>query len=284
MVVLDKIVVTRNYLEEVRNSGKTVGFVPTMGALHQGHLDLVRRSCKENDITGCSIFVNPIQFNNQEDLSKYPRTLPEDIRMLEEAGCNLVFVPSVEEMYPEPVEEKYNFGELEKVMEGAHRPGHFNGVAVVVKKLLDIFRPHRAYFGEKDFQQLRVIQSLVKMKEIPVEIVPCPTVREADGLAMSSRNRRLSADERAVAPEIYRTLQHARELAKKMPVAEVLSICEKNLAEKGFRVDYFEIADIETLQPLKDWEDSPGGIACVAAFLGPVRLIDNMILFPIFAG
>jgi pantoate--beta-alanine ligase len=284
MVVFEKIAETRKQLESFRISGSDVGFVPTMGALHKGHIDLVRRSCNENDITGCSIFVNPIQFNNQEDLNKYPRTLPEDLQMLEEAGCNLVFVPSVEEMYPEPVEEKYNFGDLEKVMEGAHRPGHFNGVAVVVKKLFDIIQPDRAYFGEKDFQQLRIIQSLVKMKEIPVEIVPCPTVREADGLAMSSRNRRLSAEERAVAPEIHRTLQFARELAKKMPVAEVIDICEKRLEVKGFRVDYFEIADIETLQPLKNWEGSPGGIACVAAFLGPVRLIDNMILFPIFAG
>jgi pantoate--beta-alanine ligase len=255
-----------------------------MGALHQGHLQLVKRSVRDNDITGCSIFVNPIQFNNREDLLTYPRTLEQDLEMLEKAGCELVFIPSVEEMYPEPVTLQYDFGNLDKVMEGEHRPGHFNGMAIVVKKLLDIFRPRRAYFGEKDFQQLRIIQSLVKMEQIPAEIVPCPTVREPDGLAMSSRNRRLSEYERAVAPEIYRTLLQAKALAKKIPVTELKDICRKNLADKGFIPDYFEIADIETLHPVSKWEDSREVIACVAAFLGPVRLIDNMILFHNFAG
>jgi pantoate--beta-alanine ligase len=283
MLVINKIVEIRKYFDGVRISGKTIGFVPTMGALHQGHLDLVTRACKENNVAGCSIFVNPIQFNNPEDLTKYPRTLDDDLRLLEETGCDLVFVPSVKEMYPGPVKEKYDFGELERVMEGAHRPGHFNGVAIVVKKLFDIFQPDRAYFGEKDFQQLRIIQTLVKMEKIPVEIVPCPTVREADGLAMSSRNRRLSADERAVAPEIYRTLLSARELAKIIPLTEIKKISVKNLESKGFKVDYFEIADTITLQRVKTLEETSGAIACVAAFLGNVRLIDNMILFPIFA-
>ncbi len=255
-----------------------------MGALHEGHTGLVRRSVAENDITGCSIFVNPIQFNNPDDLLKYPRTLEKDLEMLEEAGCNLVFVPSVEEMYPEQVSKVYDFGELDKVLEGAHRPGHFNGVAVVVKKLFDIFQPHRAYFGEKDFQQLRIIQALVRMEQIPVEIIPCPTVRESDGLAMSSRNRRLSAEERNRAPEIYRTLLKAKKLAGKMPVADLKELCRKDLEEKGFIPDYFEIADTETLQPLNNWKEAPMAVACVAAFLGPVRLIDNMILFRNFAG
>ena len=283
MLVINKIVEIRKYLEGVRISGKTIGFVPTMGALHQGHLDLIRRSADNNDIAGCSIFVNPIQFNNPEDLTKYPRTLENDLRLLEETGCDLVFVPSVKEMYPGPVVEKYDFGELESVMEGEHRPGHFNGVAIVVKKLFDIFQPDRAYFGEKDFQQLRIIQSLVKMKKIPVEIVPCPTVRETDGLAMSSRNRRLTVEERTVAPEIYQTLLQARELAKKIPVSEVKKISEARLERKGFKVDYFQIADIESLQPIETLEETTGVIACVAAFLGNVRLIDNMILFPNFA-
>jgi pantoate--beta-alanine ligase len=283
MEVINKIVDIRKYLESIRVSGKSIGFVPTMGALHQGHLDLIRRSATNNDITCCSIFINPIQFNNQEDLAKYPRTLDEDLRLLEEAGCDLVFVPSAEEMYPEPIDKKYDFGDLEKVMEGAHRPGHFNGVAIVVKKLLEIFEPDKAYFGEKDFQQLRIIQSLVKMQNMPVEIIPCPTVRETDGLAMSSRNWRLSMEERAVAPEIYRTLLQARDLVKKAPVSEVKKILIARLESKGFRVDYFEISDIETLQPVVGWEDSPGLIACVAAFLGSVRLIDNMILFRNFA-
>ena len=284
MLVAEKIVEVRKYLDGARDSGKTVGFVPTMGALHQGHLELVRRSVKENDITACSIFVNPIQFNNREDLLKYPRTLDKDLEMLEKGGCDLVLVPSVEEMYPEPVTTNYDFGDLDKVMEGAHRPGHFNGVAIVVKKLFDIFQPHRAYFGEKDFQQLRIIQSLVRIEHIPVEIIPCPTVREPDGLAMSSRNRRLSEKERAVAPEIYRTLILAKDLAKKIPLQELKAICRKNLEDKGFIADYFEITDIETLHPLNNWEDSREVIACVAAFLGPVRLIDNMILFHNFAG
>jgi pantoate--beta-alanine ligase len=283
MLVINKIVEIRKYLDGVRISGKTIGFVPTMGALHPGHLDLVARACRENDLAGCSIFVNPIQFNNPEDLTKYPRTLDEDLRLLEESGCDLVFVPSVKEMYPGPVVEKYDFGALESVMEGAHRPGHFNGVAIVVRKLFDIFQPDRAYFGEKDFQQLRIIQTLVKTEKIPVEIVPCPTVREPDGLAMSSRNRRLSAEERAVAPEIYRTLIRARELANKISFEEIRKSSIKSLESKGFKVDYFEIADPVTLQTLKAREENSGAIACVAAFLGSVRLIDNMILFPIFA-
>jgi pantoate--beta-alanine ligase len=283
MIVFYSIGDTSQWLAGRKSAGKSVGFVPTMGALHEGHLDLIRRSLRENDISACSIFVNPIQFNNPEDLAKYPRTLENDLRLLRETGCDMVFVPSVKEMYPVPVTEKYDFGELEKVMEGAHRPGHFNGVAIVVKRLFDIIQPDRAYFGEKDFQQIRIIQSLVKMEKIPVEIVPCPTVRETDGLAMSSRNRRLSADERALAPEIFCTLLKARDLAKKIPVAEIKRMSAFQLESKGFKVDYFEIADVESLQPVDSWEAAPQMIACVAAFLGNVRLIDNMILFPIFA-
>ncbi len=283
MMVAHSIPEAGQWLAGNRKAGKSAGFVPTLGALHEGHLRLVGRSCAENDITSVSIFVNPIQFNNPEDLAKYPRTLENDLHLLEETGCDLVFVPSVREMYPVPVTEKYDFGELDKVMEGAHRPGHFNGVAIVVKRLFDIIHPDRAYFGEKDFQQLRIIQLLVKMENLPVEIVPCPTVREADGLAMSSRNRRLSAGERETAPEIYRTLLGARELAKKLPVDEVRRISAERLERKGFIVDYFEIADVASLQPVGSWEDAPELIACVAAFLGSVRLIDNMILFSNFA-
>jgi pantoate--beta-alanine ligase len=284
MYIFEKIADTRKCLEEFRNHGKSVGFVPTMGALHHGHLQLIARSCRENDITGCSIFVNPIQFNNPEDLAKYPRTLEDDLRMLEEEGCDVVFVPSVNEMYPEPVTKKYNFGELENVMEGKYRPGHFNGVAVVVKKLLDVFNPDRAYFGEKDFQQLCIIKALVNMEQMPVEIVPCPTVREPDGLAMSSRNRRLSEDERSIAPEIYRTLLIAKDMAQIVTVSEVKAYCTEHLEKIGFTVDYFEVANSGTLQPAHSWNESPGVVACVAAFLGKVRLIDNMILFHIFAG
>ncbi|HOX79091.1 MAG TPA: pantoate--beta-alanine ligase [Bacteroidales bacterium] len=284
MKIFHTISETRAWLDEQKAAGKSSGFVPTMGALHRGHTELIRRSVSENNITGCSIFVNPIQFNNPEDLEKYPRTLETDVAMLEEAGCDLVFVPSVKEMYPEPVTEKYHFGPLEQVMEGAHRPGHFNGVAVVVKKLFDIFQPDRAYFGEKDYQQLAIIRALVKMKNIPVGIVPCPTVREADGLAMSSRNRRLTPEERAIAPEIYRTLDLAADLAGIKSVAEVKQLACDRLTEKGFVVDYFEISDAVTLQPVDAWDQAPEIIGCVAAFLGNVRLIDNLILFRNFAG
>lgn len=284
MKIFHTIAETRAWLDEQKAAGKSIGFVPTMGALHRGHIELIRRSVGENDITGCSIFVNPIQFNNPEDLEKYPRTLETDVAMLQEAGCDIVFVPSVKEMYPEPVTEKYDFGPLEQVMEGAHRPGHFNGVAVVVKKLFDIFQPDRAYFGEKDYQQLAVIRALVQLKNIPVEIVPCPTVREADGLAMSSRNRRLTPEERAIAPEIYRTLDLAADEAGLKSVEEVKQLGYDRLTVMGFKVDYFEISDAATLQPVDAWDQAPEIIGCVAAFLGNVRLIDNMILFRNFAG
>ena len=282
MEVCHSIATTRQWLAGERSTGKSIGLVPTMGALHKGHLELIKTARRENDLAGCSIFVNPIQFNNQEDLTKYPRTLDNDLQLLKRTGCHLVFAPSVEEMYPEPVTKKYDFGVLERVMEGAHRPGHFNGVAVVVKKLLDIFQPDRAYFGEKDFQQFRIIQTLVRMENLPVEIVPCPTIREADGLAMSSRNRRLNADERKIAPEIYRTLIHAKDLAGKIPVAELKRISVARLENLGFRVDYFEIADTGFLQPVETWEGTPGVIACIAAFLGNVRLTVNMFLFLTF--
>jgi pantoate--beta-alanine ligase len=283
MKVFHSISDTRQWLAGEKSMGKTIGFVPTMGALHKGHINLVKRAARENEISGCSIFVNPIQFNNAEDLAKYPRTIDNDLILLDKAGCDLVLVPSVKEMYPEPVTKKFNFGALESVMEGAHRPGHFNGVAVVVEKLFQIFGPERAYFGEKDYQQLRIIQSLVKMEHIPVEIVPCPTVREVDGLAMSSRNRRLNPEERAIAPWIYKTLVFARDHAGKIPVPELGKICTAMLADKGFQVDYFEIAETEKLQPLLTWSETRPAIACVAALLGSVRLIDNMILFSNFA-
>jgi pantoate--beta-alanine ligase len=275
---------TRQWVAGKRSMGKTIGFVPTMGALHQGHLNLVSRAARENDLSACSIFVNPIQFNNPEDLAKYPRTLDNDLILLEKAGCELVFVPSAEEMYPEPVTKKFDFGPLERVMEGAHRPGHFNGVAIVVERLFNIIGANRAYFGEKDFQQLRIIQSLVKMEGIPVEIVPCPIVRESDGLAMSSRNRRLSPAERLVAPLIHMTLLFARDHTGKIPVPELKKICIAMLEDKNFRVDYFEIAEPLSLQPIETWQETNGAMAFVAAFLGSVRLIDNMNLFANFAG
>ena len=276
MYQASRIAEVKDYIRGRR--GASQGFVPTMGALHEGHLELVRRARRENEWVSCSIFVNPIQFNNPQDLEKYPRTLQEDLRMLQEAGCNMVFVPSVEEMYPGPVEETYDFGQLERVMEGKYSPGHFNGVAVVVKRLFDIMEPTRAYFGEKDFQQLAIIRELVRQTGLPVEIVPCPTVREDDGLAMSSRNRRLDKEERALAPLIFRVLEEVRRQAGSVPVKEVKDWAVSQLSGSGFIVEYFDIADSVTLQPVSTWEGTGAPRAFVACYLGNVRLIDNMEL------
>jgi pantoate--beta-alanine ligase len=255
----------------------SVGFVPTMGALHQGHLSLIEKACRENDKTVCSIFVNPIQFNNKDDFEKYPVQSEKDIEMLKNAGCDMVFVPSVNEMYPEPVTDLFDFGMLDKVMEGASREGHFNGVAIVVKKLLEIIEPDKAYFGEKDFQQLQIIKYLVKTNHLQAEIVSCPIIREPDGLAMSSRNIRLSALYREIAPQIYKTLMKCSNLAPSYTVQEVKSLFFSEISLfPEFRLDYFEIADETTLQPIINWTESKNPRAFVAVFLGNVRLIDNM--------
>lgn len=276
MITLATIRETREHIDVLKKKGASVGFVPTMGALHEGHLQLVRRAVKENDVVVASIFVNPIQFNNPEDLAKYPRTLDDDRRMLKEAGCHVLFAPPVEEMYPGPVTEKYDFGPLERVMEGAYRPGHFNGVAVVVKKFFDIVGPDRAYFGEKDYQQLKIIQALVQLRSLPVEIVPCPTVREADGLAMSSRNRRLSPEERRIAPEIFQTMTEAGQRIKSDSVAQVRDFVRERLERHGFVIDYIEIASAADLQPVRETPPRQPVRIFIACFLGKVRLIDNL--------
>ncbi len=261
-----------------RKKGESLGFVPTMGALHKGHLELVKKAVKENDVVVCSIFVNPIQFNNPDDLKKYPRTFEKDLALLKDQGCDVIFYPSVEEMYPGPVTKIYNFGNLEKVMEGKYRPGHFNGVAVVVKKLFDIVMPHRSYFGEKDFQQLAIIKALVKIENMDVEIVPCPIVREDDGLAMSSRNVRLSQEQRNHAPHIYETLVKARNMFPVYSISEVKRMVAAAIEKEPFmELEYFEISDTETLEPIM--ENIPGKpvIGCIAVHMGNVRLIDNMV-------
>jgi pantoate--beta-alanine ligase len=273
---------TRAYLRSKAEKGMRIGFVPTMGALHTGHLSLVNRSKTENDITVCSIFVNPIQFNNKQDLKKYPRNLVRDAKMLKEGGCDVLFAPEVSEMYPEgePPGPDIDFGILDKVMEGKFRPGHFKGVAIVVKKLFEVVLPSRAYFGKKDFQQLAVIRHMVRTLGLPVEIVACDTVREPDGLAMSSRNMRLTIAERALAPRIYEVLTKLKEKAGKLPVSEVKDWAIKNIQEHpGMRVEYFEIGDRESLLPLKNWKHKERAIAFTAVFLGDVRLIDNIELF-----
>ncbi len=277
MKVFSKITDTSEYVLSLKKQGLILGFVPTMGALHSGHLSLIEKSCRENNQTACSIFINPIQFNNKEDFEKYPVQFEKDIEMLRQSGCDLVFIPSVAEMYPQPSTDVYDFGMLGKVMEGEFREGHFNGVAIVVKKLLDIIQPERAYFGEKDFQQLQIIKHLVKTKHISVEIIPCPIIRENDGLAMSSRNVRLSHHEREIAPEIFRILQNCFSVIPEKSVAEVKSLFLSSISQfPEFRVDYFEIAVEETLQPVSSWLESKNVRLFVAVFLGNVRLIDNM--------
>lgn len=279
MEIIETINGVRGYLEQQKSSGKRIGFVPTMGALHEGHLSLVRKSNLENDITIVSIFVNPIQFNNPDDLVKYPRTLEMDTRLLEQEKVNAIFFPSVEEMYPDKVTATYEFGGLESVMEGAFRPGHFNGVAVVVHKLFDIIRPDRAYFGEKDYQQLMIIKSLVKNYNIPVEIVACPISRENDGLARSSRNMRLSAEMRAAAPFIYKQLQLAKKNAADRTAEEIEREVVESFNNNDFlKLEYFVIADGDTLKPVSG--KLPENVyGFIAAFAGDVRLIDNIRLF-----
>jgi len=266
-----------NYLTQTKISGKQIGFVPTMGALHQGHISLFEQSLFETDITIGSIFVNPVQFNNASDLEKYPRVPEKDLALLEDAGVHAIFMPTEEEIYPEPPKEKYNFGDLELVMEGAQRPGHFNGVAIVVRRLFDLVKPDYAYFGLKDFQQLAIIQELVAQYEIPVEIKPCKIVRENDGLAMSSRNMRLSEDARKIAPKIYKTLFEAKKLSSTKSISEVKSFVEQQIAkEKKFKLEYFEIADSKSLQPTDCWKNENGVVGCIVVWLDGVRLIDNI--------
>ena len=279
MEVFTSVKSLRQFLDQQILQQKSVGLVPTMGALHEGHISLIEAAKKDNDIVVCSVFVNPTQFNNPEDLAKYPRTFEADRAMLENAGCSAVFAPSVEEMYPEQPVLKMNFGTLETVMEGASRPGHFNGVGIVVSKLFNIVRPHRAYFGQKDLQQVSVVRQLVSDLAFGLELVICPTVRETDGLAMSSRNTRLNAAERAIAPHIYRILASAGErLRAGEQVNGVVSEAKSEFEQiKAFTLDYFEVINLKTLLSIEKIGPSGSNAICVAAFLGPVRLIDNII-------
>ena len=286
-------------VKEAKAKGLEVGLVPTMGALHEGHLSLIERALKENDLVVVSLFVNPIQFNNKEDLEKYPRTIEADLKLIADLESRttphsslltpnlLAFTPTVEEMYPdgEPT-EVYHFGPVEEVMEGPRRPGHFSGVAVVVRRLFDIAQPTRAYFGEKDYQQIAVIRSLLEQIKYPIELVPCPIVRADDGLALSSRNMRLSPAARQIAPAINATLEQAAEMAEYEEVDDVkewvldtlASYHEVNDCPDGlcFEPEYFEIVDAVTLQPIADWDEAGdlGAVGCIAVWLDGVRLID----------
>ena len=264
-------------LSVLKAQGKKVGLVPTMGALHAGHASLVKRSVNENDVTVVSVFVNPTQFNDKNDLVKYPRTLEADCKLLEDCGATLVFAPSVEEMYPEPDTRQFGYAPLDTVMEGAFRPGHFNGVCQIVSKLFDAVKPHRAYFGEKDFQQLAIIREMVRQMKFDLEIVGCPIVREEDGLALSSRNARLSSDERENALNISRTLFKSRTFAAAHSVSETQKMVEDAIAAApGLRLEYFEIVDGNTLQKIGDWNETSYAVGCITVFCGEVRLIDNI--------
>jgi len=277
MEIFHGIYEIKEYVSLYKNQGATIGFVPTMGALHKGHIALIERAKKENNLCVCSIFVNPIQFNNKEDLTKYPRTIESDIKILDQVNCDILFAPSEKEIYPEPDSTIYDLGGLDKLMEGAFRPGHFNGVAVVMKKLFDIVEPHRAYFGEKDFQQLGIIKYFVKKNNIPVEVVPCPTIREPDGLAMSSRNALLTAEERKVAPLIYQTLEKAGEIYKLCSLEELKTYVVSEIEScPQMKIEYFEVVHSETLEPVNNFNEPAKCIACIAVYLGKVRLIDNI--------
>jgi len=277
MITLSKISDTNSFVKEQRKDGKTIGFVPTMGALHRGHLELMKLAKQENDLLIVSVFVNPIQFNNSADLEKYPRDLNADAKLLEDIGCDVLFAPSVKEMYPEKVTKEYDFGLLETVMEGASRPGHFNGVAIVISKLFEITLPHKAYFGEKDYQQLAIIKRLVDIEKIPVQIIPCSTVREPDGLAMSSRNKLLTKVERDAASFIYNTLKFVKKSSETICPGPLRQLVVNMFnSREEFELEYFELADDRTLQPINAWGASSGIIAFVVVRLGNVRLIDNI--------
>lgn len=265
-------------LANQRRENKSVGFVPTMGALHSGHLSLVKQCLKDNDICVVSIFVNPTQFNNSDDLEKYPRTLEKDTELLKSISDDIiVFAPSVKEIYPEPDTRQFDFGRLDKVMEGKFRHGHFNGVAQVVSRLFDIVKPGKAYFGEKDFQQLAIVKALVKKLNLDIQIVPMPIVREDSGLALSSRNQRLTDQQKNTAVNISKILFKSRDEKHKYSVDETLNnvITAINSVEE-LEVEYFEIVDGNTLQPIRDWNQSEYIVGCITVFCGDVRLIDNI--------
>ena len=267
----------RTELNAQRLAGKKIGFVPTMGALHEGHASLVKLAVAENDVVVVSDFVNPTQFNDQNDLLKYPRTLEADCELLEKVGAHYVFAPSVEEIYPEPDTRQFSYAPLDTVMEGKFRPGHFNGVCQVVSKLFMMVEPHCAYFGEKDFQQLAIIREMVKQMNFPIRIVGCPIVREFDGLALSSRNARLSDIQRAQALNISKTLFASKEYAATHTVEETQAFVEQAIAaSEGLELEYFEIVDGLTLQKIAGWDETDYAVGCITVFCGEVRLIDNI--------
>jgi len=281
MIIFKTIALLRQYLEKQKSTGKSVGFVPTMGALHEGHLSLVRLGKATNEVMVVSIFVNPTQFNDPKDFEKYPVTIDQDCLLLEKVEADILFLPSVSEMYPNgPKPSKhYDLGKLETLLEGAFRPGHFQGVCQVVERLLEIVRPDELLIGQKDFQQCMVLKKLVSIMGIPTKVSISPTLREADGLAMSSRNMRLHPDERQVASQIFRELSNIKENITTVSISAAKELATKNLLAAGFKkVDYVEIAAVNTLEPLAAFDPAIKTVALIAAFMGDVRLIDNILL------
>lgn len=279
MYLFKKVNDLQQHLTKIRKKGGSVGFVPTMGALHEGHLSLIRQSVEVNDCTVCSIFVNPTQFNDNADLEKYPRTVAKDMAMLNSVTCDVLFLPDVNEVYPPGLktELKLNFGELATVMEGYFRPGHFDGMAQVVKRLLDIVEPHNLYMGQKDFQQLAIVRNMLTQLEMPINLVMCAIVREADGLAMSSRNVRLDPALRKKALLLSQTLEKAKAKMDAKSPAEIQKWALKQLTIPSFKPEYFEIVNAITLQPIKKFSDADYVVACTAVWVGEIRLIDNLI-------
>lgn len=277
MLVFRTVEEIQRYLKN--NKIDTIGFVATMGALHRGHISLIETSTRENSVTICSIFVNPKQFNKKEDLVNYPRETDLDIEMLRDASCDIVFIPSAQEMYPEKLEKEFDFGVLSEVMEAKHRPGHFNGVAIVIERFFNILNPTRAYFGEKDYQQLAVIRALAKQLNSTVEIVGCPIHREENGLAMSSRNKRLTREEKDIVKTIKEGLDYVKENHHKYSISTIKKHFRAKIAQhKELSLEYFEIANKETLELIQNWQDASSCIAFTAINVRTVRLIDNMTI------
>ncbi len=282
MKVLRRADELHKYLTEHKLQGISVGFVPTMGSLHQGHLSLIKKCIEQSDICVCSIFVNPTQFNDKADLIKYPRKDDEDIKMLKAAGCDMVYLPNVKDVYPNGMEisEPYNFGQLEFILEGASRPGHYQGVAQVVDRLLQVVQPDVLFLGQKDFQQVKIIKELISQKKFETKVVACPIVREKHGLAMSSRNARLSEEERQEAGLLYKTLMRCKKYYSTFTPVELRKWAIENLnSHHLIEVDYFKICNTETLEEIDTWDAAESVITLAAIFTGPVRLIDNMIIF-----
>lgn len=277
MEIIRTVELLRRRVEEEKQCGRSVSLVPTMGALHAGHVSLIDRARKENDIVVVSVFVNPTQFNNLEDLRSYPRTEDADCEKMTNAGVDIAFIPSVEEVYPEPDTRIFDLGPVAEVMEGPMRPGHFNGVAQIVSKLFDMVQPHRAYFGEKDFQQIAVIRRMVELEGFNIDIIDCPIMREIDGLAMSSRNVRLTPSQRQIAPAIYKALVASIDYAKSHNVKETKQhVIDEINAQPEMEVEYYEIVDSLTMQPINNWDDSNCPVGCITVYCGEVRLIDNI--------